>query len=165
MGAPGEQVQWDPSLGLYCFESSLVGRGSWMNLYLFKWWQRKESSRYGDFGVGSNLLGSNLGWPKTSNSLVPENIQKTLLFFSWNRHLSVLTRIIGFTLKYFWTASPSTCFNYWSRKNNTIHTLQKSLGQNTRVTPHCRRRMSAQECRYNLKPTLLPEITHFKLIL
>ena len=50
-----------------------------MNLYLFKWWQRKESSRYGDFGVGSNLLGSNLGWPKTSNSLVPENIQKTLL--------------------------------------------------------------------------------------
>ena len=163
----GEQVKWYIILGLFCRPGPghYFGRKTGSRVVICWYYLNVGISKRGLVMATLGLNGVKLGVAQDQQFLGTWKHTENTVIFSWNTHLSVLTQIIGFTLKFFWTASPSTCFNYWSRKNNTIHTLQKSLGQNTRVTPHCRLHMSAQECRYNFKPTLLPEITHFKLIL
>ena len=130
-------------------------------LVLFKCWYLKERSRYGDFGV---KWGQTWGGPRPA---IP-----------W--YLKTYRKHCYFQLKYTLVSPDSNnrIYTFFSKQPHQVPVLiidqekttlstpyKKSLGQNTRVTPHCRLHMSAQECRYNFKPTLLPEITHLKLIL
>ena len=102
--------------------------------------------------------------PTPTNSLVPENIQKTLLISAQihtcpDSNNKIYTQIfseqpqqVPVLIIHQEKTTPSTPYK---KVQDRILKLPPTSACDV---------MSEQEWRYNFKPTLLPEITHFKLI-